>query len=935
MTDSTIKRRKVTEPMVKKAKTSKIFSPFRVIGNVSNDIPFAIGTLGSTFYIATSVGKSFQIYDANNLHLLFVSQNQTDSKINALTAHFHNVYAAYDNKIGIYKRGRLEHTLTCDTTESIKKLLVFGEYLLAATKNEIFVFKKAQGMKVATEFYTKLTVSEIDGQIVDLVHPATYLNKIAVATTTNVLIFNIHSGKLIYTSAGFPYQLTTIETAPALDVIALGNVKGEVILYNLKKGKTLRTLPTGTDSSITSLSFRTDGSTHLAVGFNTGDLMFFDLDKKARIHILKNVHMESYGGVTKVAFLNGQPILVTNGADNQLKEYVFDPSLSTTNTSVVSPPRHLRSRGGHSAPPSSITFVDENSHFLLSASRDQSFWSFSLRKDAQSQELSQRAHKKSDGKRVAGSTVKGKYPEIIDIAIENAREGEWDNVLTAHKGEQFARTWDTRNKRVGKHQLLTIDQGLVQSVAISQCGNFGLVGSQSGGIGVYNLQSGILRKKYQLHKKAVTGIALDGMNRKMVSAGLDGIVGFYDFSKSKYLGKIQLESAVTELVYHRSSDLLALALDDLSIVIIDAVTQKVVRVLWGHSNRITSLDFSPDGRWLISAGLDSTIRTWDLPTGGCIDGVKVTNVATSVKFSPLGDYLATAHVNQVGISLWTNRAQFRAVSTRHVEEDEFIEIGLPNVSGEGSGTILEGAFDSEMADQDTLLNTYQSVEQISEALITLSVGPRSKVNTLLNLETIKLRNKPKEAPKKPVNAPFFLQLSGEKVGDDAVGREGKSVIMSKENASGSLENGQESNGFSLKPGQNAAFESEFTRLLRENATINNNSGDFTEFLKFMSVASPSTIDLEIKSINTMEPLTEMCHFIKALTQGVKSNYNYELMQVFFQLFVRCHGDILYTTTDEELKSTLQEWFDLNEGKTESFDDLVKYCSGVISLLNTA
>jgi len=34
--------------------------------------------------------------------------------------------------------------------------------------------------------------------------------------------------------------------------------------------------------------------------------------------------------------------------------------------------------------------------------------------------------------------------------------------------------------------------------------------------------------------------------------------------------------------------------------------------------------------------------------------------------------------------------------------------------------------------------------------------PRSKWATLLNLETIKQRNKPKEAPKAPERAPFFL-----------------------------------------------------------------------------------------------------------------------------------------------------------------------------------
>jgi len=34
--------------------------------------------------------------------------------------------------------------------------------------------------------------------------------------------------------------------------------------------------------------------------------------------------------------------------------------------------------------------------------------------------------------------------------------------------------------------------------------------------------------------------------------------------------------------------------------------------------------------------------------------------------------------------------------------------------------------------------------------------PRSRWTTLLNLETIKARNKPKEAPKAPERAPFFL-----------------------------------------------------------------------------------------------------------------------------------------------------------------------------------
>ncbi len=45
---------------------------------------------------------------------------------------------------------------------------------------------------------------------------------------------------------------------------------------------------------------------------------------------------------------------------------------------------------------------------------------------------------------------------------------------------------------------------------------------------------------------------------------------------------------------------------------------------------------------------------------------------------------------------------------------------------------------------------------IIEEMISLSSLPKSRWQTLLNIETIKKRNKPKEAPKAPEKAPFFL-----------------------------------------------------------------------------------------------------------------------------------------------------------------------------------
>ncbi|GMM31230.1 rRNA-processing protein [Martiniozyma asiatica (nom. inval.)] len=907
---------------------SRIFSPFRVIGHVSNGTPFSIGSLGSTFYIVTVVGRSFQIYDAATLHLLFVSNTQTTAPITAVTSHYHYIYCAYGNKIGVFRRGKLQFEMKIPENDTkINKLVMFGNYLVASTDHQIHVFeKKEQSDKFPSIFYTTITVNSIYGNIIDMIHMPTYLNKIVIATPMHVMIYNIKTAKLIYTTEEFTENITCISSAPALDFIAIGNTQGLFRLFNLKKGKALKTINTGSSSSITSLSFRTDGTPHVVASLRNGDLFFYDLNKNSRVHVLANAHREEFGGITKVEFLNGQPIVVTTGGDNTIKEYVFDPVLSETNTSVVSPPRHLRSRGGHSAPPTSIVFADENTHFIQSGSQDRSFWSFSLRKDAQSQEISQRESKVKQGKLQAGlsSKFKSKFPPIISLAQENARVGEWDNIITAHQDEPFARTWNSRFKKIGKHKLSTIDNGSAKCVAMSSCGNFGFVGSSEGGIGVYNLQSGILRKKYKLHKKTVTGIALDGMNRKMVSCGLDGIVGFYDFSESKYLGKLTFDSPITQLVYHRSSDLFAIALDDLSIIIIDSVTQKVVRQLFGHTNRITAMDFSHDGRWIVSAALDSTIRTWDLPTGGCIDGIKLPKVATCLKMSPNGEYLATTHANDVGISLWTNKSQFHPISTRHVEdEEEFANILLPNVSGEGGSSMIEGALaDPVELDEDS--GTYISPEELNDKLLTFSHQSHTKFSTLVHLDSIKSRNKPQEAPKKPENLPFFLELTGLKVGNGAIENELGKDVVEKMNKKSDDTNGN-SRLMKLNKNKEYEFETEFTKLLR--------LSEFDKWVSLIVNMSPANLDFEIKSMTVTTPFKELVSFFRAISWGLDKERNVEILVAVMFMFLNSHSDILASIEDENVWEVINSWRSINQSKLDRLDKAGKYCRSVLALIN--
>jgi len=82
------------------------------------------------------------------------------------------------------------------------------------------------------------------------------------------------------------------------------------------------------------------------------------------------------------------------------------------------------------------------------------------------------------------------------------------------------------------------------------------------------------------------------------------------FDRSLPLGK---DISPVSLAFNPSGDLIAIGFANGDIQIVDWKALQVLTTLKGHHEAVTHVIFSADGRYLISGGLDGTVRTWGLP----------------------------------------------------------------------------------------------------------------------------------------------------------------------------------------------------------------------------------------------------------------------------------------------------------------------------------
>ncbi|KGG50433.1 hypothetical protein DI09_6p170 [Mitosporidium daphniae] len=312
-------------------------------------------------------------------------------------------------------------------------------------------------------------------------------------------------------------------------------------------------------------------------------------------------------------------------------------------------------RTGHSSPPSLIGFYGDDGHFILSSGVDCSFRVSSLYKDSQAFELSQAKEHRAVGP----------FSSFVSTLSPYSSKGgsAWDNILSCHHGSSFSQSWSFDKKSIGSHRFASSDGSAVVCCALSHCGHFGFVGTDSGHVEIYNMQSGLHRGTINHGPAPVSAVCSSSDGAKFLSLSLEHlqlVVKFWTFKNRRQQHTENLPLAFERqpglkayFAQHFDSDMVAIAAG-CQIFVFDFCLQKAVRVFNAPpKHTINSISFSGDGKWVVTAGNDFCVNIWDIPSGSQYHSLNIYPVLpTGAALSPNGETLAIIDATSVSIKLW-------------------------------------------------------------------------------------------------------------------------------------------------------------------------------------------------------------------------------------------------------------------------------------------
>jgi len=515
-----------------------------------------------------------------------------------------------------------------------------------------------------------------------------------------IKLWDVASGRERRTLAGHEGDVYSVAFSPDGRTLASGSWDQTIKLWDVASGRELRTLA-GHTGWVVSVAFSPDGRI-LASGSGDSTTKLWDVASGRELRTLAG----HTGWVVSVAFSPDSRTVASGSHDNTIK--LWD----------VASGRELRTLAGHTSLVLSVAFSPD-SRTLASGSNDKTIklWDVTsgreLRTFAGHTEPVNSVAFSPDSRTVASGsydhtiklwdvasgrelrTLAGHTSAVLSVAFSpdgrTVASGSYDNTI---------KLWDVTSGR----ELRTFagHTGPIWSVAFSPDGRTLASGSRDQTIKLWDVASGRDLRILVGHTDGVSSVAFNSDGRTLASGGGNitnnitnnwgDTIKLWDVASGRELRALSGHtSRVNSVAFSPDGSTLASGSYDNAIKLWDVASGRELRTLAGHKGWVESVAFSPDGRTLASGSEDNTIELWDVASGHKLHTLADhTSVVDSVAFSPDGRTLASGSWDHA-IKLWdvTSGRELRTFAghTDAVSSVAFSPDGRSILSGSADGSV--------------------------------------------------------------------------------------------------------------------------------------------------------------------------------------------------------------------------------------------------------
>ncbi len=193
-------------------------------------------------------------------------------------------------------------------------------------------------------------------------------------------------------------------------------------------------------------------------------------------------------------------------------------------------------------------------------------------------------------------------------------------LLASGSREHKIKLWNIRKEKITKKQIFPKKQsGAIIFLAFNFDGNTLYSGSPFHSVQIWNCETKT-NQSFQGDKWAIRACTISSDQRTLVTG--KHIINVRDTITGTIKYTLNSRTETSVIAINAEQNLIATTDEhnrsNSSINIWNLNTRNTEKTLYGHTNYVKSLVFSPDGKTLISGSQDNTIKMWDIKTGSLI-----------------------------------------------------------------------------------------------------------------------------------------------------------------------------------------------------------------------------------------------------------------------------------------------------------------------------